>query len=116
MQPTSPVLTEEFKHKEVVYAKDQPEYKPLAVIRNSRGVLLSRWTPTDREREAIAAGADILLFNWTFNQPLQPVAMEVVECGADMLGFAAFMGLLTENQPDGTQVSEQVRTEQNDSR
>jgi hypothetical protein len=104
MTAISPVLAEEFVPKEVVYAKDQPEYQPLPVLKNRDGVLLSRWSLTEQERAAIAAGADIFLMNWTFHQPLQPVRMEVGECDRDIAGMAAFMGLLeSEEHPDADQ-------------
>lgn len=96
MNPSTPVLTDEFADKEVVYAKNQKEYKPLHVIRKSDGVVMSRWKPTEAEREAIASGADILLSVYTFNQPLQPLYMEVPVCDRDYLEIAARMGLLTE--------------------
>lgn len=82
--PVSPVLTPEYVDQEVVYAKDQPQYRPLPVLRNSQGVLLSRWKLSDEEREAIAAGADLFLYNWTFNQALQPVRIEIGEVDRSM--------------------------------
>jgi hypothetical protein len=93
MQPISPVLTEEFVPAEVVYAKDQPEYNPLPSLRNPAGIVMSRWKLTDEEREAVLHGADILLSVWTFNKPLQPLALEVIACERDMLDVAARMGL-----------------------
>lgn len=44
--------------------------------------LPNRETPETREQErkALAAGADILLTVLTFNEPLQPVRLEVLEC------------------------------------
>lgn len=69
---------------EVVYAKEQPEYNPLRVLRSKDGMgrVLSRWALTDEQREAVAAGADIYLELVTFNQPLQPirVAIQQVPC------------------------------------
>ena len=94
MTAISPVLTDEFVPLEVVYAKDQPEYNPLPVIRNRQGVVLSGWKLTDQEREAIAAGADILLSVWTFHQPLQPLLMEIAECDRDLMDIATYMDLL----------------------
>lgn len=96
MQPTSPVLTAEFQPAEVVYAKDQLEYMPLPVLRSPRGVVMSRWTLTPEEREAVASGADILLCCHTFNTPLQPVSLEVIGCTRDVLYAAASIGLLTD--------------------
>ena len=84
MTPVSPVLTPEYADQEAIYAKNQPQYRPLPVLRNSQGVLLSRWRLTDAERQAIADGADIFLYNWTFNRRLQPVRLEVGECETTM--------------------------------
>ncbi len=95
MQPVSPVISEEYKDKEVVYAENQKEYNPLPFVRREDGVILTRWKPTDSEREAIAAGSDIYLSIWTFNQPLQPLYMETVECDADAIRIAERMGLLS---------------------
>lgn len=94
MTPISPVLAPEFSDLEVVYAKDQPEYNPLPTLRNASGVVMSRWKLTDEEREAISAGADILLSVWTFNQKLQPLRMEIASCDRDITEIASHMGLL----------------------
>ncbi len=99
MTPISPVLTEEFVPLEVVYARDQPQYIPLPVIRNADGVLLSRWKLSESEREAIAAGADIFLSVWTHNRPLQPVRVEIGECDRDIMAIADHMGLLAKVEP-----------------
>jgi hypothetical protein len=63
--------------REVVYAKDQPEYLPLPTLRSADGRVVSRWSPTTEERAAIAGGADVYLTLHTFNQPLQPILMTV---------------------------------------
>lgn len=94
MTPISPVLAPEFADLEVVYAKDQPEYRPLPVLKNKAGVVMSRWKLTEEEREAIEAGADILLSVCTFNQPLQPVRIEIASCERDITQIAESMGLL----------------------
>ena len=94
MQPTTPVISAEFQQQELVYAKDQPEYNPLPVHINSRGVILSRWKLSDAEREAIVNGADIWLYVCTFNQPLQPLRMQVPVCSRDVLESAQFMELI----------------------
>lgn len=78
MTPVSPVLDEKLASSEVVYAKDQPEYIPLPTLRNSKGMVLSRWKLSDIEREAIALGADIHVCTCTFNQPLQPIRVDVI--------------------------------------
>ena len=94
MTPVSPVLTPEFQDLEVVYAKDQPEYTPLPVIRNKDGIVLSRWSLTQEERDAVARGEDIYLYNCTFNHPLQPVRLEIGDCDRTTIDKAEFMGLL----------------------
>jgi hypothetical protein len=71
VKPTSPVVpgSEDF---EVTYAKDQPEYAPLRVLRTDKA-LLSRWTLTDEERTHIANGGDLFIAVLHFGQPLQPI-------------------------------------------
>ncbi len=94
MSPKSPVLDEEFLSNEVVYAKDQPEYRQLPALRSEDGVVLTRWTLTDEEREALHSGADLFLFIHTHNQPLQPIRLEVGACRRDLVHFAQRMDLL----------------------
>jgi hypothetical protein len=94
MIPISPVLCEEFVPLEIVYGKDQPEYISLPVLRNSTGVVLSRWQLTPEERKAVAEGADVLLSIWTFNQQLQPLRVEIGECDRSILDIAQHMGLV----------------------
>jgi hypothetical protein len=67
----SPVIpgSEEF---EVVYAKDQPEYNALPVLRTDK-TLVSRWKFSEEEREMIANGADLFICVMHFGQPLQPI-------------------------------------------
>ncbi len=96
MNATSPVLSIELQPEEIVYAKDQPEYKPLPVLRSPSGIVLSRWRLTDAERAAIANGADVLLSVWTFNNPLQPLLIEVAEVDRSLLQVAAHMQLFGE--------------------
>ena len=94
MTPVSPVLVPEFVAAEKVYAVDQPQYDPLPVIRNRTGVVLSRWKLTDAEREAVANGADVFLSILTFNQPLQPLRIEIGECDRSLMDIAEHMGLI----------------------
>lgn len=74
--PASPVVPGLESH-EVTYAKEQPEYLPLPSLRSPAGKVMTRWEFTPEERELIADGADLYLTLWTFNQPLQPVQLEV---------------------------------------
>lgn len=59
----------------VIYAKDQPQYRPLPVVRltGRDGRLISRWTLTPEERARIAAGEDLYVQHLTFGHPLQPL-------------------------------------------
>lgn len=77
MKAISPVVpgNEEF---EVVYAKDQPEYDPLPVLR-TENTLLTRWKLDDRERAHIAAGGDIFIGVMHFGGRLQPMCPMAVE-------------------------------------
>lgn len=61
----------------IVYAKDQPEYIPLPVIRRPDGVVYSEWEPTLEEVQRLCCGERVRLWVWTFNTPLQPVSLEV---------------------------------------
>lgn len=92
MDPTSPVIAPEFSDREVVYAKDQPGYRPLPVHRTDDGMVLSRWHFTHEERLAVSQGADVYLYQWTGNRPLQPVAVTV----SDPLVAAKRIGLIKE--------------------
>lgn len=67
--------------REIVIAKDQPQYKPLAVLPagDERGTVLSRWTFDDAARAAVAKGADLYLEVLTFGHPFQPTVMFVHE-------------------------------------
>jgi len=92
MQPVSPIIpgSEEF---EVVYAKDQPEYTPLPVLRTEKA-LLTRWRLSEEERQWIANGGDLFIAVMHFGDRLQPMmpiagtpdeAMKVViEAGAPL--------------------------------
>lgn len=84
-EPVTPVVAG-LEPYEIVYAKDQPEYAPLAVLRSPQGVTLSRWVLTDDERAAIAAGADLYLSVHTFFHPLQAMAIQVAfPCDAEQM-------------------------------
>lgn len=63
----------------IVFAKDQPEYLnlPAAMVDPQQGQLYTKWEPTDEERRALAAGAAVELWVWTFGRALQPVALAV---------------------------------------
>ena len=73
MKPVSPVIPGA-QEIEVVYARNQPQYQPLPVIR-TKHVLMSRWQLTDEERQHLASGGDLFLLHLgTGIQPTLPVA------------------------------------------
>lgn len=78
MKPVSPVYENAkdlFGVQEVVYAKDQPEYIPLPVLKFQDGTIVSRWRMSWKERLRALLTGDIFLAVLTFNQPLQPVLL-----------------------------------------
>ncbi len=74
LKPKDGPVISGLEEKEVVYAKNQPEYVPLrTLVSNGRDRrVLSRWEPTLEQRKAISEGADVYLQLLTFGQPLQP--------------------------------------------
>lgn len=71
MSPTSPVIPGK-KLLEIVFTKDQPEYRPLPVLYIREGTtVLTRWRLTWRERIFVLIKGDLYLQQMTFGQPLQ---------------------------------------------
>lgn len=68
-----------YEDKEVVYAKDQPEYIPLRtlVTDDEERRVMSRRTFTPEQRNAVFNGADIFLELMTFGTPLQPIRIAI---------------------------------------
>ena len=79
MEPTSPVLDEDFQVEEVVYGGNQPEYNPIPAIKLADGTVITRWVLSPREREMIGRGGDVFLVIMTGGRPLQPVLLDVAE-------------------------------------
>lgn len=69
MYPASPVI-EGFK--EVIFAKDQPQYLPLPAIICEDGMVISRWKFTWKERVRVLLCGNLWLQQLTFHSPLQP--------------------------------------------
>ena len=76
MTPTTPQKRDE---QLVTFAADQPQYLPLQAYLSATGVVTTEWTLTDEERAVLLAGGRIRLQLLTFNQPLQPIMIKVVE-------------------------------------
>jgi hypothetical protein len=62
-------------HDLVTYAKDQPQYRPLPVVRlhGRNGRVITRWQLTAEERLRVMSGEDIYIEILTFHEPLQPI-------------------------------------------
>lgn len=79
--PADRPVIEELKDFELVWAKQQPQYIPLRTLvgNTPRCPVLSRWTLTPKQRQAVTDGADIFLELLTFRDemnrpnPLQPI-------------------------------------------
>jgi hypothetical protein len=81
LSPHDGHVFDDLQDHEVVFAEEQPEYIPLRALRSRDGAgrVLSRWTPTEEQRAAIAAGADVFLELVTFGAPLQPIRIAISE-------------------------------------
>lgn len=84
-KPTSPVVPGLQSHEITVEKGTQPGYTKIPSLRanTADGRILSRWTFTDEERMAIAAGADLYIQQWLFRSSVQPPISLMV---ADQLG------------------------------
>ena len=69
----------EFAEQTTVYAKDQPEYRPLPAHRfnDAEGRIACCWKLSFRERLAVLFGGVIWHQIYTFNQPLQPQLLTI---------------------------------------
>lgn len=87
LSPADRPVVDGLEAHEVVYAKNQPEYNPLRTLRSNTKEcrVLSRWSPTPEQRQALAEGADIFLELLTFGNPLQPILMSVGEMGTEFV-------------------------------
>ena len=73
MKPT------EFKHQNIVYAKNQPEYKPLPALKldTQEGEVISCWKMSLKERLIVLVTGRVWLSLLSFNKPLIPSFMAV---------------------------------------
>lgn len=66
----------EFPQQTLILAKDQPQYTPLPVhYDEDRGVCIGCFKLSDEERQAIAEGKPVWLYQYTFGQAFQPVRL-----------------------------------------
>ncbi len=66
-----------FEGHNLVMAKDQPEYLPLPVHRDRRGIVTTCWQMSIWEGIKVAFTGRIWLQVHTFNSPLQPLMIRV---------------------------------------
>ncbi len=83
MEPISPVLPGSPELQEVVYGKDQPEYKPLpaVTVNYSDGSIsvVTRWRLSLLERLRLLVSGCFWWEQMTFGNPLQPVLPHLKE-------------------------------------
>ncbi|MGR4927313.1 hypothetical protein ACIPUD_10950 [Bradyrhizobium sp. CAR08] len=76
---------------ERVYAKEQPQYRPLRTLPGRNGdSAIARFHLTDAQRQAIAEGADIYLELFHFRGPLAPSLLMVMSEPADTANFRSW--------------------------
>ena len=67
----------DFKGRNRVFAKDQPEYVPLHAHITKGGIVTSCWKMTFKERLKVLMTGEVWLQLLTFNQPPQPQLLSV---------------------------------------
>ena len=69
----------EFKHQNIVFAKDQPEYQPLPALRidSPTGEVVSCWRLSFKERIKVLIFGRVWMSLMSFNKPLTPSYLAV---------------------------------------
>ena len=69
----------EFKHQNIVFAKDQPEYQPLPALKieSQTGEVISCWKLSFKERIQVLFFGRVWLSLMSFNKPLTPSYLAV---------------------------------------
>jgi hypothetical protein len=67
----------------IVYGKDQKEYRVLPAIRMPDGEVITCWEFSEEEKEILVQTGKIYLQQLTFNQPIQPI-LPVVQLGDNL--------------------------------
>lgn len=76
---------------ETVYAKNQPQYRPLRTLPARAGdSAIARFHLTDTQRKAVAEGADIYLELLHFRGPLAPSLLMIMSEPADTDSFRSW--------------------------
>ena len=69
----------EFKHQNIVFAKDQPEYQPLPALRleSPQGEVVSCWRLSFKERLQVLVFGRVWMSLMSFNKPLTPSYLSI---------------------------------------
>lgn len=83
MEPVD--LAEETGARKVVFAENQPQYRPLPALVTPAGVVTTLWELSAEDLALLFCGGRIRLCVHTFGKPLQPVSLDCVpaECGSE---------------------------------
>lgn len=82
---------------ETVYAKNQPQYRPLRTLPGRKGnSAIARLSFTDAQRKAVAEGADIYMELLHFGGPLAPSLVMVMSEPPDTDTFRAWWKVQTD--------------------
>ena len=81
MDPRTPVIISrpELAEYEIIFAKDQPQYRPLPALRLEDGTVITRWKLSLLERLRVLLFGNLFLSQLTFNDCLQPQLPSVDE-------------------------------------
>jgi hypothetical protein len=63
----------------VVFAEDQPQYRPLIASVGPDGLVMTEWEPSIEDLALLHAGGRVRIWIYTFGAPLQPLNVEVGE-------------------------------------
>lgn len=67
-----------FKGMNVTFAENQPEYIPLPAHKDKEGIVTTCWKMSWLERFVHLFTGKIFIQTMTFNQPIQPLKVEVI--------------------------------------
>lgn len=76
MRPLSPVafeIAQTLGIREIIFAKDQPQYIALPALKFDDGLVVTRWSLSPWERLKVLFGGSVYLGLLKFNNPLQPI-------------------------------------------
>lgn len=78
MKPVSPVVPGAQDREVKIKGKGSLDL-PAVLLGDKEGTIMTRWRPTEEEKELLRRGADVLVFIKTFGQPVLPMLLQVDE-------------------------------------